>query len=146
MWIETVRDWIEFFRERPLLVLLAITLPLFLLARRRIYPHTPVVLLMIVPAGLTGLLLWKQDVLPFILAIDLAILALVTWDLFGLPREHRFAVERSCQKVASLQKPHDVTLTISNLDRREHVVWISHNGSAAMAAGSPHPNGTRLAR
>lgn len=125
MWFETVQVWIEFLRERPILVLMAVTLPLFLLAKRRhIFPHTPVVVLLIVPAVLTLLLLWKRDILPVILAIDLAILALAIWDLCCMPRENRFAVERRTQKIASLQKPHEVTLTISNLDRREHVIWV----------------------
>ena len=49
---------------------------------------------------------------------------LATWDLMSLPGPSTFAVERSCQKIASLRKIHRVSLTITNRGRHDFLVWV----------------------
>ena len=57
----------------------------------------------------------RDELLPVIAGLDIAILCLMVFDLATIPRVSHFQVERSCQKTASLGKKHPVSLMVSNL-------------------------------
>jgi uncharacterized protein (DUF58 family) len=107
-----------------LIVVLAV-LPIALLAwTKRIYPHLAQIALFSVPVFLTLLLLIDKRLLALVLIVDLTIPLLILIDLFTIPGKRQLAVERQALKIASLQKPHRVTLQISNVGNRSFSVWI----------------------
>ncbi len=94
------------------LVALVVAVPFFLLARRRTFPHTTLVLIMLVPCIVSPLLLLAPESLTVVLLIDLAIFVLASVDFMSLPRQKNFSAQRKMERVASLNKPHDVELTV----------------------------------
>jgi len=101
-----------------LLVLLAG--PLLLLAWwRRIFPHTALVVALAVPCVLSLVLLIQPGLLAVIVLVDLLIPLVALVDLFTLPRQRTFAIERETTRVVSVQKNHRVTLHVSNLGFRQ---------------------------
>src|SRR5437868_13563638 len=76
-----------------LIVLLAAPL-LGLAWWKRIYPHTPLVVALAVPCGLSLALLADDRLLPLIAIIDVMIPLVALADLFTLPRKRAFAIER----------------------------------------------------
>jgi len=106
-------------------LLLIALIPLAVLAHwLKIYPHRPLVWVLLVPAALSIALAVWEDALPLVLAIDAAVAAAAIGDLVTLPRHGTFLAERNCGHIASLGKPHRVTLTVSNRSRMSRVVWI----------------------
>ena len=107
------------------LLILALLAPLVWLAwGKRIYPHTPQLIALGLPCMLTFGLLYDPQLLPLILLIDLVIPLLAILDLFTLPGQNSFQIQREMLRVASLQKKHRVTLHVSNLGRASRTVWI----------------------
>jgi uncharacterized protein (DUF58 family) len=106
-------------RSLPWLLLVLLFAPLVTLAYwRRSYPHTPLVLVLLLPCVLTlGLLFWS-DVFLLVATADVAIVLVAVADLLTLPGPRAFAAERQTLRIASLRKRHPVTLTVSNLSRR----------------------------
>lgn len=94
-----------------LLALLTVV-PLFLLARRRIYPENTFVYLMLIPCLISLLLLVAPETLLLVLLVDAVIIVLGMVDLYSLPRPGSFRASREMERVSSLNKPHDVALTI----------------------------------
>lgn len=95
----------------------------------RIFPHRPLVYLAMLPAALSLLLLlprFTSDVTAWypLLLVDVLLALVATVDLFSLPRRKTFAVDRETQRVASLGKPHPVTLIVSNYSRFARFVWV----------------------
>ncbi len=114
---------------RVVLELLAIALPLIVLARvARVYPRAPLIILAMLPALASFALLrgfftaspesWSRWPLTILLSVDAALGLIVLVDLLSLPRRNALSVERSAGRVASLRKPHRVTLTLLNHARR----------------------------
>jgi uncharacterized protein (DUF58 family) len=112
-----------------LLKLGAIALPLLALAWAvRIYPRRPVIWLLLAPAAVTlGLLPAEfgaiapaaaNVVLLTVVALDGIAGAVLLADALTLPRKRSFSVERTAMRVASLRKPHGVTLLVTNHSRR----------------------------
>jgi uncharacterized protein (DUF58 family) len=99
------------------LVLAVAALPLLALAGRRIFPHTVLLLLASVPCALTLLLLVAPETLRLILLADGLVLTVAVADLLTLPRRGRLEAQREVVRVASLGKPHRVTLIIANRAR-----------------------------
>jgi uncharacterized protein (DUF58 family) len=91
---------------------------------KRIYPNTPLVVLLGVPCALSVALLVQGGLLPLIAVIDLVIPLVALVDLLTLPRRRAFSVERETTRVVSVQKSHPVTLHISNLSQQSIVAWI----------------------
>lgn len=107
------------------LLLIAFTAPFLVLARwRGIYPHVPLVLVMLIPCLLTLGLLIDPKLLWVIAIVDVVILAVAIADLLTLAGQKTFAVERVATRVASLKKNHPVTLHIDNLSRFPTTAWI----------------------
>jgi uncharacterized protein (DUF58 family) len=101
----------------PLILLAYGSIFIFLAWWKRIYPHTSFLLVLGVASLLTFAMLANTEWMVVILTID-AVLAMVAFiDLFSLPGRKAFAFERETLRVASLQKPHRVTFTISNTSR-----------------------------
>ena len=109
----------------PPLLLGLLALPFVLLARfGRIYPHAPLVILLLGPCALSlGLLIWP-DIILVIAALDLLVLLVALFDLLTLPRAGDFAAERAMLRIASLRKKHRVDLFLSNLSTRTRQVWV----------------------
>lgn len=91
---------------------------------QRIYPNAALILVALVPAALSlGLLVSPLMLWPVILA-DAVVAVVALIDLFSLPSPKVFSVERRAGRVASLAKPHPVSLTVSNHSLRPRVVWV----------------------
>ena len=109
----------------PLWFLLAIAvLLLFVAWHRAIYPHRPLILLLCVPALLSILLIPLPSMWPWLMALDLVIVAIAAEDMGTLAWTGTFGVERQVGSIASLGKPHQVTLLISNHGFRDQPVWV----------------------
>lgn len=134
-WLTWLSDSALWLQSLPWLLLLLLFGPLAALAyARRIHPHLPLVLLFLVPAGLTLGLLYTADLFLLVAAADVAIVVVAVADLLTLPGPKAFAAERSMQRIASLQKRHPVALTISNLTRRAFQVRIRDDCEQSLEA------------
>lgn len=80
----------------------------------RIFPAQRMVYLAAIPALASLALLFGERWLPAIWILDGLAAAVALYDLFSLPSHRALEVERVCQRVASLRKPHQVTLTLKN--------------------------------
>ena len=100
--------------------------PFLLLARKRIYPHGTLLVLMALPCLLSVLLLIVPGWLPVVAASDALIVVVALVDLWSLPRGKDFSASRRLERVASLGKPHQVTLTVVHhrARRRRMQVWV----------------------
>lgn len=107
------------------LISLLATVPLLLLARKRIFPHTTLVLLLLVPSAVSLLLLLVPESLVMVLAIDAAIVGLAIIDLLSLPRRSELSASRKMERVASLDKPHNVELTVVQSRKDQRRVQLS---------------------
>ena len=109
----------------PMLTLLLIFAPLVALASwRRIYPHIPLVLLMIGPCLLTFALLIWSDLFLVVAIADIVVVLIAVADCWTLPGVRAFSAERSAMRIASINMPHQVSLTISNQSGRSFFVAI----------------------
>ncbi|HEX7377514.1 MAG TPA: DUF58 domain-containing protein [Pirellulales bacterium] len=95
----------------------------------RVFPHRPLVYLAMLPAALSLLLLLprftRDDTSWYpLLLIDAALALVAAVDLLSLPRGKSFGVDRETQRVASLGKPHAVTLIVSNYSRFARFVSV----------------------
>ena len=100
------------------------SVPLVLLARARIYPHTPLLMLMLAPCLLSLLLVIMPESMMIVMLADAALLVLATFDLLSLPRGTAFSAQRETERVASLGKPHNVTIMVANHRARPIHVWV----------------------
>ena len=115
----------DYLRDRPFLLLVLLAIPLVLAAwRTKTYPHAPLVMLLLVPTALTVALLSRTNVMPLVVAIDLALVVLAIGDFLTLPRERAFSAERQAMRIVSLGKNHPVTLTLTNHGQREFFLWV----------------------
>ncbi len=108
------------------LVALLAAIPLVLLARRRTYPHTALVLIVLIPCFVSPLLLFAPESVRLLLLIDLTILVIAAIDFASLPRQEDFSAQRKLERVASLNKPHEIDLTVvhSRVNRRRILLAI----------------------
>jgi len=106
-------------------LILLLATPLLVLAWwKKIYPHTPLVIALLVPSLLSLLLVAQPRLLPVIVIIDAVILIVAIGDLVTLPWKKSFSGEREATRVVSVQKKHPVTLHISNLGFRQRIGWV----------------------
>ena len=137
-WItETLGPVVRYLIGTPLLLLLVASLPMVVAAwRRKAYPHVSLVLLAILPCvcsvgvlfgrdlALAGWRLAARDMYLLVLAVDAAVIFAAIFDYFTLPRRRDFEAERTLGHIASLQKPHKVTLLVSYTGRLERTIEI----------------------
>ena len=103
----------------------AIALPLGALAWfARVYPQPRLIYLALVPAATTIPLLAAPAVLPLVVAMDVLFGVTVLADLLTVPRRGAFSAERDTVRIASLRKPHRVSLTVLNHSQRSHPVTL----------------------
>ena len=123
--IDVVLQYLKTLQALPFLILAIAIGPLVLIAWRfRTYPHTPLVLLALVPCALTFLVLARSDALPLIIAVDAALVLLAVIDFLSLPSRKALSVERTAMRIASLDKPHAITLTLVNHAGRGFFLWL----------------------
>ena len=108
----------------PWLTLGLFVLPLFVLARKGIYPHLSILLLALVPAALTFGLLARPDWILVVATVDALALLAATADLFTLASRNSFTVSRAVERAASIDVAHSVTLQVNNLSNRSRLLWI----------------------
>ena len=122
----------------PLFYLLALIIPLAALARwQRAYPTPRLVLVVLLPAAVAFLLLIWSGLWPLVVLVDLFALAAVVADLLTIPGSQSFSVERDVQRVASLQKPHRVVLTLMNRAQREFTAALRDGYPTSFTATPP---------
>jgi uncharacterized protein (DUF58 family) len=107
------------FSSQPVVSVLIVVAPIAMLAWwKRIFPAGALVVWFLLPCLLSLSLLVQQAWTPIILALDLALFAVATSDLIGIPGDRHFGVLRNCQRIASLRQNHPVSLTINNNTKR----------------------------
>ncbi len=122
---ESVQKLLEQIWSRPILALITALLPfVFAGGWRKCFPTAALVALFAIPTLTTLLLIQKSDILPLVVALDLAVVAAAAVDLFLVAHRSDFRVERQCQKIVSLEKTHHVTLTITYTGRRTCILWV----------------------
>ena len=105
-----------------LVILLA---ALVVLARRwGVYPHRPLVLLLLVPAFLSIWIVFLPSVWPAVVVVDVLVALVALVDLSSLRQAAKLTVERRVGLIASLAQRHKVTLTVTNRAPRDWPVWI----------------------
>lgn len=123
--VESLRDLGPVLVRSAGLLIIACAAPLLVLAWwKRIYPHTPLVVILGIPSVLSLALLFQAGLLPVIGVIDVLIPVAAIIDLFTLPRKRAFSVERETTRIVSVQKGHQIALHISNLSQSSIAAWI----------------------
>ena len=143
---------IAWLKAYPVLLLVLLALPFFLLALlRRVYPYTPMALLAMGPCILTLALLVTTEVLWLVVLVDLAVAGLSLIDLLSIPRDAVFNAERQVGRVLSLNVWHNITLSVTNRSSRHQVIWIRDDLSHGLEAEPAEfflimPGSSRLSR
>jgi uncharacterized protein (DUF58 family) len=102
----------------------------------RIYPAPRLIALMAIPAALSLALLVDSRLLTGVWIVDGAVALLALVDLVTLPRSGTLSLERSAGRIASLRKPHRVTLSVRNHSQRRFAATI-RDGLAGDLTGTP---------
>jgi hypothetical protein len=89
-----IRELLEQLALHLVLLTALVAAPLALLAHRRVYPHTSLVAILVVPCLLALALVVLPEFLLVVLLVDAAIAVLAGTDLFALPRAGGFSAER----------------------------------------------------
>ncbi len=106
-------------------LLAALLLFLAALARwRGVYPHRPLLFLLLVPTFLSIWIVFLPGVWPAVVIVDGLIAIAALFDLSSLRRADRLSVERQVGRIASLNQPHPVTLTLTNRSQRDWPVSV----------------------
>ncbi len=117
--MQTLQQFFDLLRSMPWLVLLGYSLPLIVVAAwKRIYPHVPLVILLLAPCLLTLALLVWPDLFLIVAVVDALIFLVAFVDIWTLPHQSAFTAERSMTQVASLAAPHRVNLVVCNRSSR----------------------------
>ena len=108
-----------------LITLAVLAAPPIALARLlRVYPRAPLVYLALAPACAAALVLVTPYAVWLVVAIDVALGVVALFDLQTLPRRKALSAQREAGRIASLRKPHRVTLTLTNQSPRALMVKI----------------------
>ena len=121
--IETLSNFANYFVQRPLLLLLAMALPLLLAVRwKKVYPSKLLLgIFSLVAAASVTMTFWPVLLFPILIA-DLILLSIVLIDFFMVVGVKQLSVNRNTLRIASLGKPHDVELELINRSKsRIHV-------------------------
>ena len=122
---ELIQGSYESVQHVPFLLLGLLFLMLLLTAcLRRVYPSQMLVALLLFPSALTLLLLLQADLIALVVTADLALVLIALTDVLRFPNPSCLGVERRSQRIASLQKSHDVQLTITNHGETTHKIQL----------------------
>ncbi len=102
----------------PWLVLVALTIPLIIVARRKVYPYIVYPLALLIPTVLTAGIMLNASWLVPALAADALIFTVSLLDLFTLPSTSALRAERHHNKVASIVKNSNVAFRMINESSR----------------------------
>jgi uncharacterized protein (DUF58 family) len=117
--MENLLDSFDLLKAAPAVIMVLSAIPLLVLARQlRVYPNRLLPLLLLVPTACTLGLLAADGMLLMVVVLDIAILVVAVADTLTLPNLRQLSGEREILRVASLQKPHSVTLVITNSSSR----------------------------
>lgn len=105
-----------------------------LAAWKRIYPYSSLLILAAVPCILAAGLFGWPSLAVLVLIADIVVGLVMLVDLGSLPRQRDFTVRRELSRVASIQKSHRVTLTLSNQSSRRYLVWLRDDVPADFTA------------
>lgn len=123
--IDAIYSLFASLQHLPFLLLLLLAAPFVLIAwRTKTYPHTPLVVAFLVPCLLTLLLLARGDLMPLVMAVDVALAVVALLDYWSLPSARAFSISRDALRVASLDKPHSITLTLVNHSGRKFFLLV----------------------
>jgi uncharacterized protein (DUF58 family) len=115
---DVTKEPMGWFAQRMPLLLLGFALTFVVLAWwKRIYPHTALLVVLGGASFLTFLMLANTEWMLVVLIIDAVLAIIAGVDLLTLPGRKAFSFEREASRVASLQKGHRVTLTVTNTSR-----------------------------
>lgn len=110
--------------QMPLLLLLY-ALPFLILGWwKRVYPSIPLLVVLGATAVLSFSVLATSEAAVIVMMADVIVAILAAVDLISIPRHKNFLAERETTRVASLQKNHRVTLTLTNVSRSVQVVRV----------------------
>lgn len=116
--IKTLTQLLESLTQQPILFLLLMSIPLFLIARLgRVFPSKKSLWLVTIPALASLSFTIAPSIGWYVVTLDLLAVALLMIDLYTIVPRKRLQATRNCLKIASLGKPHAVELTISNRSR-----------------------------
>ena len=111
-WIELT---IDFFINRPLVLMLLMAIPLALISYLgQRYPTRRLFWLLGIPTLISLFILQVPQLGWYLVVLDIAILAIAMYDLFTIVSANFFSVERKVIRIASLGKSHDCELTVTN--------------------------------
>ncbi len=89
-----------------------------------IYPHRPMVTLLIIPTVFSLAMIPAPHTWPLVAVLDAVLVLVAAVDLFSLASGHSFSVERRVGLIASIGQAHDVEVTVTNRSGREQPVWV----------------------
>jgi len=115
---EQLQEQLALIQMFPWLVLAALTIPLIIVARRKVYPHTVYPLALLIPTILTAGIMFDASWLVPALTADALILVVSLLDLFTLPSTTTLRAERHHNKVASIVKKSNVAFRMINESSR----------------------------
>lgn len=123
--METLSKFFDLIVQLPLVMLLGMVLPMFLLAwLRKTYPSKWMLLLVTIPAVLSVLLVWFTPVLWLLVGVNFGVIVIAIIDLFTVPGAKSYSATRELAKTASLEKSQDVELELTNLGRTRAQLMI----------------------
>ena len=102
----------------PWLVLVALTIPLIIVARRKVYPYIVYPLVLLIPTVLTAGIMFNAAWLVPALTADALILIVSLLDLFTMPSTSTLRAERHHHQVASIVKNTNVAFRMINESSR----------------------------
>lgn len=115
----------EFLVNRPLIMLLMIGLPLLLIGRIwKIYPSRTLLFCAALPASISVLMLVAPVIGWYVLILDVVLLLIALIDWFTIVPPSSFSAVRNCVRIASLTKPQQVEVELTNAAGRSCFVVI----------------------
>ena len=123
--IEVAYSIFQFLVQRPLIMLLLMSLP-FVFAVRigRIYPTHRMLGLFSLLAALSILIAVAPKMIPAVLVLDAIFLLVVFVDLFSVTGANRLTASRKMLRIASLGKPHEVEIELINKSAKKMSVTV----------------------
>jgi len=115
---EQLQEQLALIQMFPWLVLAALTIPLIIVARRKVYPHIVYPLALLIPTILTAGIMFDASWLVPALTADALIFVVSLFDLFTLPSTATLRAERHHNKVASIVKNSNVAFRMINESSR----------------------------
>ncbi len=112
---QTIQTAFDFLVQRPLIMLFLMAFPLLLISHtRKVYPSRRLLWFAAIPASLSVLIIIAPVVGWYVLTLDLLLGLIAIVDLLSVPREHLFSATRKVLRIASLAKPQEVEIELTN--------------------------------